>query len=197
MILLLRWIKKLSTSLFRRMLVWNKEEKDTSIYRCWIRARFLFWFWIVYYNILQWHILIIPLSQLTHPYIFYQTKTPFWRTSVLLTGHHAESVVTLLFSLTHVTCVLLYNTVVTRYRTSVTYGTLCHASSHLVTWFERVFFTLMRFLPCFSGSDGSSSKLAGFHADLKNIVPARLFVCIATIHKRFICGRFYLRAKAG
>ena len=38
-------------------------------------------------------------------------------------------------------------------------------------------------------------KLTGLHADPQNIVPARLFVWITTIQKRFICGRFCLRVK--
>ena len=84
---------------------------------------------------------------------FYQIKTPFRRNSVLLTGHHAAPVVTLFFSLTHVTCMALHHTMVIRYSTSITYGTLCHANGHLVIYrecygFERAFFTLRRFLPC-------------------------------------------------
>ena len=39
---------------------------------------------------------------------------------VLRTGQHAAPVVTLCFSLTHVTCMALYHTVVIRYSTSVT-----------------------------------------------------------------------------
>ena len=33
--------KKLSSSLFRRMQIWDKGEKDGKIYWCWIRSR---WF---------------------------------------------------------------------------------------------------------------------------------------------------------
>ena len=95
------------------------------------------------------------LSLLTHPYISYQIKTPFRRSSVLLTGHHAAPVVTLFFRVIHVTCMALHHTVVIRHSTSVTYGTLCHSSGHLVIYrecygFQRAFFTLRHFLPCTS-----------------------------------------------
>ena len=40
-------------------------------------------------------------------------------------------------------------------------------------------------------------KVSRLHADLQNITPAQLFVWITAIHKRFICSRFYLRARAG
>ena len=43
----------------------------------------------------------------------------------------------------------------------------------------------------------STSRLAGLHAVLQNIAPARLFVWITAIHKRFILVGFYLRARAG
>ena len=80
-------------------------------------------------------------------------KAPFRRNSALRMGHHAVPVVTLFFSLTHVTCMALHYTAVIRHSTSVTYGTLCHASGHLVIYrecygFERAFFTLRSFLPC-------------------------------------------------
>ena len=91
---------------------------------------------------------------------------------MLLIGHYAMPLVTLFFSVT-----------------SVTYGTLCHTSGHLVIYrdfygFERAVFTLRHFLPstsacCFQvfpGAESSTSKLAGLHANLRNIVPARLFV---------------------
>ena len=42
----------------------------------------------------------------------------------------------------------------------------------------------------------STSKLAGLHADIRNIAPIQLFVWIITIRKRFICGKFYLMARA-
>ena len=108
----------------------------------------------------------------------------------------------------------------TFWRNSVTYGTPCHVIGHFVFWFhyvtyrmpcyasghlviyreccgfEGAFFTLRRFLPYtpFLGADSSISKLAGF---LRNIAPARLFAWFTAIHKRFICGRFYLRFTAG
>ena len=43
----------------------------------------------------------------------------------------------------------------------------------------------------------STSKLAVLQVNLRNIAPAQLFVSITAIHKRFICGRFYLRFTAG
>ena len=55
-------------------------------------------------------------------------------------------------------------------------------------------------LPAFQGFPGpgsSISKLAGLHADLRKIAPPHLIVWITTIHKIFICGRFYSRVKAG
>ena len=94
--------------------------------------------------------------------------------------------------------------------TSVTYVALCHASGHLLIYrecygFERAFLLSGVFLPCtpscflkgFPGDDNSTSKSAGFHDDLQNIVLARLFVWKTVIHKRFICGRFYLTTRAG
>ena len=125
---------------------------------------------------------------------------------MLLTGDHATPLITLFFSLTHVTCMTLHHTVVIMYSTSVTYGTLYHSRGHLVIYrecygFEIAFLTLKRFLPCthscffqrFLCAGSSTSKLAGLHADLRNIVLAWLFVWITTIHKRNICGRFYLK----
>ena len=71
----------------------------------------------------------------------------------------------------------------------VTYRTPCHVSGRLVIYrecysFDRAFFTLRRFLPytpscCFQDFPGAgswTSKLAGFHADLWNLAPVRLFV---------------------
>ena len=79
----------------------------------------------------------------------------------------------------------------------VTYRVPCHPSGHLVIYcecyrFERAFFTLRRFLlytpSCWFNASlragSSTSKVAGLHADLWNIAPARLFVWITTIHKR-------------
>ena len=97
--------------------------------------------------------------------------------------------------------------------TCVTYGVPCHAIGHQVLpthplprvlriW--KSVFTLRHFLPCtpsccfqgFYRTSSSTSKLAGLHADLWNIIPVRLFVWITAIHKRY-AGRFYLRARAG
>ena len=55
-------------------------------------------------------------------------------------------------------------------------------------FYSQVFFTLHSFL-LFSrlpGTGSSTSKLAGFHADLQNIAAAWLFVWITTIRKRGI-----------
>ena len=110
------------------------------------------------------------------------------------------------FSLTHVTCMGLHHTAVIRYSTSVTSGRLCHASGQLAIYrecygFERAFLTFRSFLPytssCFFQGFPRADSLTGLHADLRNIAPDRLFVWITAIHKRFICGRFYLRAMAG
>ena len=102
----------------------------------------------------------------------------------------------------------LYHTVVIRYITSITYGTLCHASGHLMIYrkcygFGRPFYSQV-FLSCipscffqgFPEAGSSTSKLAGLHPDLRNTVPVRLFVWITTIHKSFLCARFYLRVTA-
>ena len=61
------------------------------------------------------------LSLLTHPYISYKTKTPFRRSSVLLTGNRDAAGATLFFSLAHITCMTLYHTVVIKYSTSIIY----------------------------------------------------------------------------
>ena len=87
---------------------------------------------------------------------------------------------------------------------------LCRASGHLLIYrgsygFERVFCTLRRFfyLAVFPavfkvslGVASSTSRLAGLHVHLWNIAPARQFVWITAIHKRFICDRFYLIPRA-
>ena len=41
------------------------------------------------------------------------------------------------------------------------------------------------------------SCLTFHHADLRNIHPAGLFVWFTALHKRLICGRFYLRLRVG
>ena len=66
-------------------------------------------------------------------------------------------------------------------------------------FYSQAFFTLRSFLffQSFLEAGSLTSKLAGLHADFRNIDPARLFVWITTIHKRFIFGRFYLRARVG
>ena len=143
------------------------------------------------------------LSLLTHPYISYQIiKTTFPRNSVLLKGHHAASVVTLFFSLIHVTCMALH------YSTSGTYRILCHASDHLVIYcecygFSRALFILRYFLPCTLSF--FSRLLWCWELDLKisrascwslKIGLVQLLFWITAICKRFICGSFYLRARA-
>ena len=42
------------------------------------------------------------------------------------------------------------------------------------------------------GAGSSALMLAGLHADLRNIAPAQLFVCITTIHKRFIYKAYHI-----
>ena len=137
-----------------------------------------------------------------------ESKPLSLRNSALLMGHYATPVVTLFFSLTHVNCMALHHTVVIRYSTSLTHRALCHASSHLVIYrkcyrFESIFYsqafsTLQSFLlfQGFPGASSSTSKLAGLPTDLLNIAPTRLFVWITAIHRRFVCGRFYLRSMA-
>ena len=103
----------------------------------------------------------------------------------------------------------LHHRVVIRYSTSVTYRTLCHAT--MVTWWsiasatdlrERFLlsrvFTLYSFLlfQGFPGSCSSTWKFSGLHADFQILALARIFVSITATQKRFICGRFYLRARA-
>ena len=91
----------------------------------------------------------------------------------------------------------------------VTYRMPCHASGHVVIYsecygFERVFFTLRRFLPytpsCwFQGlpGDGSStSKLAGLHAGLRNSPGLTICLNRNNPQKRY-SGRYYLRVTAG
>ena len=79
---------------------------------------------------------------------------------------------------------------------------VCRASGHLVHLviycecygFERVFFTLrliyFTLLPASIKASLeaviSTSMLTGLYADLRNIAPARLFVWITAIHKRFV-----------
>ena len=117
------------------------------------------------------------------------------------TGHHATSVVTLFFSLTHVTCVALNQTAVIRNSTSVTYWTLCHNREQLVIYcecygFKRAFFTLRRFFYLALFPDFSRPPWDR-QFNLKVKTASRWSVWITAIHKRFICGRFYLRASAG
>ena len=93
------------------------------------------------------------------------------------------------------------------YYNHVTYRTSCHAIGHLVIYrefyrFERVFFTLRRFLPntpssWFQGLPGVGSltlKLAGLYADLRN-GPT---ICLNHSNpQKCYTGRFYLRFTAG
>ena len=100
----------------------------------------------------------------------------------------------------------LCHTVVIRYSASVTYKTQCHANGQLVIYrecygFERVLFTLWRFLipSCFfksslGGAGSSTSKLAGSR-DMTRARPDYLFESHQS--KRFLWGRFFIRARAG
>ena len=129
-------------------------------------------------------------SLLTHPRIFFISQKPLL--TLWLKGRHAMLVVTLFFSVT----------------SGVTYGTLCQASGHLVIYhecyeFERASFTLkFFFLPC--------TPSCFFKAFLRPAVQPEahqgfMFIfgtkprptAIIAAHKRFIFGRFYLRATAG
>ena len=99
---------------------------------------------------------------------FEQVKNSFQRNSV--TGRHATPLATLFFGVT-----MLF--------------TGCHA---MLVVFERVFLLsgvfYLTLLPAVFkvslGASSSTSKLAGLHADLQNIAPARLFVWIKIIRKR-------------
>ena len=89
-------------------------------------------------------------------------------------------------------------------------GDTCHAVGHQVLpttfyrecyGYQRVFFTLRRFLPdtpcCwlqgFPGASSSTWKLAGLHADHRNIVPAQLLCRMRVIHKRgILIGSIYV-----
>ena len=86
----------------------------------------------------------------------------------------------------------------------VTYRTSCHASGHLMIYrecygFERAYFTLRHFSPhnssCwfqgFLGAGSSTSKLAGLHADLWNIVLARLFIWIIRVMAVYLMKNSY------
>ena len=59
-------------------------------------------------------------------------------------------------------------------------------------FYSQDFFTLHSFLlfQGFPGSGSSNTKLAGIHADLRNIALAQLFVSITAIRKKVICGWF-------
>ena len=119
--------------------------------------------------LLQWSpcSLVLPMLLMWHYIIQWSSST----TPVLLTGHYAMSVVT------------WWST-----------ASATDLREHFLL--SSVFYlTLLPFFQGFPGAVSSTSKLAVLHADLRNIVPARLFVWITTINKRFICGRFYLRAK--
>ena len=99
--------------------------------------------------------------------------------------------------------------------TCVTYRTSCHAIGQQLlptqlcyreyfefwdsAFYSRAFFTLRSSLlfQGFTGTGSSSSVSAGLHANLWNIASAWLFIWITAIDKRFIFGRFYLRARFG
>ena len=63
-------------------------------------------------------------------------------------------------------------------------------------FYSQAFFTLHHCIfQGFLRFGSSTSKSGGLHADLRNIVPAQLFVWITTIHRRFGIGRFCLRSR--
>ena len=89
-----------------------------------------------------------------HPCTFYPIRTPFRRNSYEIPS---APVVTLLFSLTHVTCMALHHTMVLRYSTSVTLGAVMpcqllpgNLPRVLGIWesvfYSQTFFTLHSFL---------------------------------------------------
>ena len=49
----------------------------------------------------------------------------------------------------------------------------------------------------FPGASSLTSKSVRLHADLWNIAPTRLLAWIRAIHKRYICSRFYFKARVG
>ena len=65
-------------------------------------------------------------------------------------------------------------------------------------FYSHAFFTLYSFLlfQGFPGVCSSTWKFSGLHADFQILALARIFVSITATQKRFICGRFYLRARA-
>ena len=87
----------------------------------------------------------------------------------------------------------------------VTYRTPSHGSGHLVIYHEcygsereRLLLSGVFYLTLLPasfkaslGAGSSTSMLAGFLPDLRNIVPARLFVWITTIHKRVILAGLF------
>ena len=94
---------------------------------------------------------------------FLLNKTSFSEKLCVTYRNHATTVVTLFFSLTHVTCTAVNHTLVIKCSTSVTHRTLCHSSDHLGIYHEcyglrerfysQAFFTLHSFmlfsrLPC-------------------------------------------------
>ena len=89
---------------------------------------------------------------------------------------------------------------------------MAHYATPVVTWLstmsgadlrEHFLLSDVFYLALFSAfsrlpwGDSSASKLARHHANLWNIAPAQLFFWTKVIHKRFICGRFYLKARSG
>ena len=133
-------------------------------------------------------------------------KLFFQRNTVLLIRHHAAPVVTLFFSLAYVNRMTLRHTLVIRYSTSVTYRTVFHASGHLVVYgvccrFEKAFFTLRCFLPCFSSCFlglpwGRQFNLKASTASCWSLKHSHGFVWIPTIHISFVCCLFYLKVRA-
>ena len=146
---------------------WNYLDSFNSLY-CWKKLSSL---WTSQKTYLK-NLLVIFAD-------FQQSKTPFGETPWLM-RRHATPLVTLFFWYHH-----------------VTYRTPCHVSGH--PWSTTSATNLRkRFVPSSVfylallpaglkpslGAGSSTSKLAGFHADLRNIVQNRLFVWITTIHKR-------------
>ena len=113
-------------------------------------------------------------------------KTPFGETP-WLTGRHATPLVSLFFIITMLLTerhampvVILWST------TSATDLRECFLLSGVF------YLTLLpASFKASLGAGSSTSRLAGFHADLRNIVLAWLFVWITTIHKRVILAGLF------
>ena len=155
-------------------------------------------------KIIQWHNLIMPLSLLTHPCFFYQTKTLCYLRDIM--------------SRQWPPCFLvLPMLLVWHYTTQWPSGTAPvllteHYAMPLITWWSTASATDLRerFLPSgafyFALFPAFSRFPWGRQFNLKvsrascwssKHSPDPTNCLDHTIHKRFICGRFYSRARTG